>query len=359
MSGGTTITTPLCTLLGIKHPIILAGMDRAASPDLAAAVSNAGGLGVIGGFGMSPEFLTEQLNRLKAQLVDKNAPFGVDLLIPQVGGNARKTNKDYTRGNLDILIDIIIKQGAKLFVSAVGVPPKHIVDKLHANGIAVMNMIGHPKHVSKALEVGVDILCAQGTEGGGHTGDITTSILIPVIVDECRGKISSFTGKPISVVAAGGIFNGRGLAAMLSYGAQGVWIGTRFLLAEESGAPRLHRENVIKAGFDETIRTLIWSGRPMRVWKDKTVMEWETTKQEQIKQLTSQGIVPMKWEKDRRIAEGSYNFMDFQYKHIIMGAAAGALTAKHVQPAKVIIDEMIAEACESIRNTNKMMISKL
>ena len=114
--------------------------------------------------------MRDQLDELKSYLKDKNAPFGVDLLLPQVGGSARKTNKDYTGGTLPQLIDIIIESGAKLFVSAVGVPPKWAVDKLHDNGILCMNMIGAPKHAVKALAVGVDIICAQGTEGGGHTG---------------------------------------------------------------------------------------------------------------------------------------------------------------------------------------------
>merc|ERR1712176_1617684 len=123
---------------------------------------------------------------------------------------------------------------AKLFVSAVGVPPKFAVDKLHAAGIPVMNMIGAPKHVKKALEAGVDIICAQGGEGGGHTGDIATSILIPKVVDACRGRTSALTGKPIMIVAAGGIFDGRGLAMSLSAGASGVWVGTRFVACEEA-----------------------------------------------------------------------------------------------------------------------------
>merc|ERR1719192_1131334 len=114
--------------------------------------------------------------------------------------------------------------GAKLFVSAVGVPPKYVVEKLHANGIPVMNMMGSPNHVAKALDAGVDIICAQGGEGGGHTGDVATSILIPTVVDLCRGKKSPLTGEPIIVVAAGGIFDGRGLAMALSYGACGIWV---------------------------------------------------------------------------------------------------------------------------------------
>merc|ERR1711937_711644 len=98
--------------------------------------------------------------------------------------------------------------GARLFVSAVGVPPKHVVDKLHAAGIPVMNMIGSPNHVEKALAAGVDIICAQGGEGGGHTGDVATSILIPKVLDACRGHKSPLTGEPVLVVAAGGIFDG-------------------------------------------------------------------------------------------------------------------------------------------------------
>ena len=112
-----TIETPLTKLLGIKYPILLAGMNKAAGPKLAAAVTNAGGLGVIGGVGFTPRLLKLTIKHLKKDLKDKNAPFGVDLLIPKVGGSARKTNYDYTKGKLDQLIDIIIDSGAKLFVS--------------------------------------------------------------------------------------------------------------------------------------------------------------------------------------------------------------------------------------------------
>jgi len=163
-----TLRTPLCELLGIKYPIILAGMARTSGGSLAAAVSNSGGLGVIGGLGYTPEQLQAIIDEIKENLVDKSLPFGVDLALPQVGGNARKTNYDYTHGQLDQLVDVIIKNGARLFVSAVGVPPKRVIDKLHEAGILVMNMVGAPKHAVKALDAGVDIVCAQGSEGGGY-----------------------------------------------------------------------------------------------------------------------------------------------------------------------------------------------
>lgn len=131
MSSPQQIKTTVTDLLKIKHPILLAGMNVAAGPKLAAAVTNAGGMGVIGGVGYTPDMLREQISELKSYLDDKNGPFGVDLLLPQVGGSARKTNYDYTKGKLGELVDIIIDSGARLFVSAVGVPPKAVVDKLH------------------------------------------------------------------------------------------------------------------------------------------------------------------------------------------------------------------------------------
>jgi NAD(P)H-dependent flavin oxidoreductase YrpB (nitropropane dioxygenase family) len=132
------IRTTTTDLLKINHPVMLAGMNVAAGPKLAAAVSNAGGIGVIGGVGYTPEMLREQIAELKSYLKDKSAPFGVDLLLPQVGGSARKTNYDYTKGKLDELIGIIIDSGAKLFVSAVGVPPQAVVERLHKAGVFYM-----------------------------------------------------------------------------------------------------------------------------------------------------------------------------------------------------------------------------
>jgi NAD(P)H-dependent flavin oxidoreductase YrpB (nitropropane dioxygenase family) len=286
------LSTPLSQLLGIKYPIILAGMARTSGGPLAAAVSNAGGLGVIGGLGYTPAQLQEIIDELKENLSDKSLPFGVDLALPQVGGSARKTNHDYTHGQLDDLIDVTIKAGARLFVSAVGVPPKHIIEKLHAAGILVMNMVGHPKHAHKALKAGVDIVCAQGGEGGGHTGDIANSILIPSIVDVAKQYKSPLTGKPAMVVAAGGIYDGRGLASSLMQGAEGVWVGTRFVASEEAGCSKLHKEAVVTAEFTDTLRTLVVSGRPLRVRMNDYIQEWEN-KPEEIKKLTDQGIVPM------------------------------------------------------------------
>lgn len=123
-------------------------------------------------------------------------------------------------------------------------------------------MIGHPKHVQKCIDAGCDIICAQGGEGGGHTGNVPTTILIPTVVQLCKGKKSPLTGDDVQVVAAGGLFNGQSLAAALMLGADAVWIGTRFVLSEEAGAPKAHQDAVRTAGFDDNIRTIIFTVCP-------------------------------------------------------------------------------------------------
>eukprot|EP01083_Nonionella_stella_P213014 768663_1 len=288
-----TVETELTKLLGIKYPIFLAGMDKSAGSKLAAAVTNAGGLGVIGGVGFTPRILRISIKHLKKGLKDPNAPFGVDLLLPKVGDGARKTNYDYTKGKLDQLVDIIIESGAKLFVCAIGVPPKRIVDKLHANNILCMNMVGHPKHVKYALESGADIICAQGGEGGGHTGHVPTSILLPACVDIVSGhKMPLYPQENVYVVGAGGIYDGRGLASALSMGCQAVWVGTRFVCSDEAGASLLHKESIINAGYDDTMRTEIYTGRPLRIVSNPYSKFWEKNRRREMKQLLKDGIIP-------------------------------------------------------------------
>ncbi|KAF8315748.1 2-nitropropane dioxygenase [Cantharellus anzutake] len=341
------ISTEITKLFGIQHPILLAGMNVAAGPELAAAVTNAGGLGVIGGVGYTPKFLRQQIELIKKDLKDPNAPFGVDLLIPQVGEGARKTNYDYTKGSLSELIDVIIEEGAKLFVCAVGVPPVEVVERLHKAGIPVMNMIGHPKHIQKALARGVDIICAQAGEGGGHTGDIPFGILIPACLDELKGKKSPLTGKQVPLIAAGGISDGRGLAAALAYGAQAVWVGTRFVASVEAGAPKAHKEAILSAGYGDAVRTLIFTGRPLRVRRTPYVENWEKNRQEEIKELTSQGEVPFEVDlaKNPKVMSEGRSFL--------LGEVSAVI--KDIKPAKQIVDEMVAEAVEKLRAAGSLL----
>ncbi|RMD41892.1 hypothetical protein DV735_g3214, partial [Chaetothyriales sp. CBS 134920] len=332
-----SLTTPLCTLLGIKYPIMLAGMARTSGGPLAAAVSNAGGIGTIGGLGYTPEQLQEIIDELKENLTDKSLPFGVDLALPQVGGSARKTNHDYTHGQLDELTEVIIKNGAKLFISAVGVPPAHTIKRLHEAGILIMNMVGAPKHAEKALRAGVDIVCAQGGEGGGHTGDIANSILIPAVVDVAKKYKSPLTGQPALVVAAGGINDGRSLAASLMQGAAGVWVGTRFVASTEAGCSEQHKQAVVEAGFEDTVRTLVLSGRPLRAKINDYIARWEA-QPEKIKELTDKGIVPIMHDLENDVEDMEMPFL--------MGQVSGVIT--EIKPAKEIVEDMVRQAVEMI-----------
>eukprot|EP00451_Oxyrrhis_marina_P002913 CAMPEP_0204266816 /NCGR_PEP_ID=MMETSP0468-20130131/10559_1 /ASSEMBLY_ACC=CAM_ASM_000383 /TAXON_ID=2969 /ORGANISM="Oxyrrhis marina" /LENGTH=350 /DNA_ID=CAMNT_0051241923 /DNA_START=55 /DNA_END=1107 /DNA_ORIENTATION=+ len=348
------LSTPLCKLLGIKHPVMLAGMNGVAHSELAAAVTNAGGIGSIGGLTMTPKVLTTEIQDLKDHLNDKNAPFGVDLAIPQIGGSARKTNHDYTHGHLPELIDIIIAEGTKLFICAVGVPPKWIVDKLHAGGVVIANMVGSPRNAEKALEAGVDILIAQGTEGGGHTGDLGTMVLIPQVVDLARTK-KNFWGDDIVVVAAGGIYDGRGLAASLSLGAAGVWVGTRFICAEESAAPAYHKKLVIDAKSQDTIRTLAVSGRPLRLVPNAWVKKWEQDPQG-IAKLTAEGVVPLQHDLRANPEDATVRKGIFEAVNSLAGQAVGGVTA--IEPAAKIVEDMVAQA-RGILTSNVTFVSKM
>merc|ERR1712232_318614 len=342
-------------------------------------VTNAGGLGNIGGVGFTPDALRRTIKMLKDDLVDKNAPFGVDLLLPQVGDGARKTNKDYTGGTLPELVDIIIEEKAALFICAVGVPPKWAVDKLHAAKIPVMNMIGAVKHVEKALDAGVDIICAQGGEGGGHTGDIPGSILLPKVVDVCRGKLSPLTGEPIMVVGAGGIFDGRGLASALAVGCSGVWIGTRFIASEEAGAGPLHKKRVVNADYTDTMRTIIFSGRPMRVFKTPYAVDFEENRASEIHEMQNIGI-PAAFKDFTGELEGGASVGLFSHLEVLTqeekkrgvqlstketrergvfltGQCAGAIT--DIKPAQDIVEEMVLQASEQLRAASSLLTAKL
>ncbi|KAK4182211.1 NPD-domain-containing protein [Podospora australis] len=371
------IRTEITDLFKINHPILLAGMNVAAGPKLAAAVTNAGGMGVLGGISYTPEMLREQIGELKEHLVDKKAPFGVDLLLPQVGGNARKTNYDYTKGKLNELIDIIIESGAKLFVSAVGVPPKAVVEKLHKNGILYMNMIGHPKHVKKCLDLGVDIICAQGGEGGGHTGDTPTTVLIPTVAELVRGHKSPLTGKPVQVIAAGGIHNGQLLASALMMGASGVWVGTRFVLSKEAGAPEAHKEAVRTSGFDDNIRTTIFTGRPMRVRTNPYIENWEGDRASELRENLAKGKIPYEVDLDKVMAGDvpdtktlkAVGLLDAnapedteidvddvldQFRPFLMGKCAAVVNEE--KSAQEIVDEFVNGAVSAIKAGNAAIV---
>ena len=244
-----TLRTPLCDLLGVEHPIMLAGMGGVSYAELCAAVSNAGGYGVLGMAGTCPDFIREQMRRVR-QLTDK--PFGVDLLAA-------------SPESLTASVEVIIEEGASCFIAGLGVPMP-IMQRLKAAGLKVMVVCGAVRHAEKAEQAGCDAVICQGGEGGGHTGLVGTLPLVAQAVE----RVS------IPVVAAGGLYDGRGLAAALALGAQGVWMGTRFIASAEAHAGALYRQAVVEAGDTDTVRTRAYSGKPMRVRANPYVADWET-----------------------------------------------------------------------------------
>jgi enoyl-[acyl-carrier protein] reductase II len=243
-----TLRTPICDLFGIEHPIILAGMGGVSMAPLVAAVSNAGGLGVMGAAALSPEDLRAEIQKTKA-LTRK--PFAVDLLapLPQM---------------IVPYLPVLYDEGVQIFVAGLAVPEKH-VPEMKRHGIKIMVMTGKVKHALRAEAAGADVVAAQGTEAGGHTGEIGTLALVPQVVDAVK----------IPVVAAGGIVDGRGVVAALALGAQGAIIGTRFIATEEATAAREYREALVRAEQDETVRTRCYSGKPLRTLKNPYVAEYE------------------------------------------------------------------------------------
>jgi enoyl-[acyl-carrier protein] reductase II len=242
------LRTPICDLFGIEYPILLAGMGGVSMAPLVAAVSNAGGLGVMGAANLSPDDLRAEIRSTKA-LTTK--PFAVDLLapLPQM---------------IVPYLPILYEEEVKIFVAGLAVPERY-VGEMKAHGMKIMVMCGKVKHAVRAEAAGADVVAAQGTEAGGHTGEIGTLALVPQVVDAVK----------LPVVAAGGIVDGRGVVAALALGAQGAVIGTRFIATPEATAARQYREALVRAEQDETIRTRTYSGKPLRALRNPYILEHE------------------------------------------------------------------------------------
>ncbi len=242
--------TRLTDLLGIDIPIMLAGMGGVSYSALVGAVSNAGGFGCLGASTMSSDELVIQLTEVRA-ITDR--PFGVDLLTAFPESFERN-------------VELSIEGGASVFVAGLGVP-RHVIDTCHHHDVLVMSLCGKVDHARRALDSGCDAVIAQGTEAGGHTGTVATMPLVPLVVDA--------VGAAIPVVAAGGIFDGRGLAAALALGADGAWIGTRFIATPEARAVRGFKERILVGAEDATTITRAYTGKTMRVLRNDRTDRYE------------------------------------------------------------------------------------
>jgi len=241
--------TALTETLGIKYPIIQAGMGGVAMADLAAAVSNAGGLGVIGGAMLMADGLRQEIRKVK-DMTDK--PFGVDLLLAEgMPGLAQQ-------------MEAVYEEGAPVFASGLGNPGPYAAE-MHRRGMKVIAVVGNVRNARRCAEGGADIIVAQGHEAGGHTGRIATLALVPQVADAV---------KPLPVVAAGGIADGRGLVAALALGACGIWVGTRFVATQEAFGHLNYKNKIVESSEEGTVVTKAFTGKTCRVIRNKYADDW-------------------------------------------------------------------------------------
>lgn len=239
------LQTRFCDLVGCRLPVVQTGMGWVSGARLTAATSAAGGFGILAAVTMTAEQLHAAVRGVKERT---DAPFGV---------NFRADQPDLDEG-----VAFVVSEGVRL-VSFAGAPTKDAVARCHDAGVVVMPTVGARRHAEKVLDMGVDAVIAQGGEGGGHTGSVPTSLLLPEVVDA--------VGAAIPVLGAGGFHDGRGLVAALAYGADGIAMGTRFLLTQESHVPDVVKDRYTGATVFDTVVTTALDGAPQRVIRTDVV----------------------------------------------------------------------------------------
>lgn len=310
------LATRLTRLLGIEHPVMLAGMGGVSYWRLAAAVSEAGGFGCLGASTMSTDTMVEEIAATRAAT---SRPFGVDLLTAMPG-------------DLTAQVELVIEGGATAFVAGLGVPSS-VIELCHAHGLVVVSMCGKVEHARRAADAGCDLVVAQGTEAGGHTGTVATFPLVPMVVDA--------VGDRIPVVAAGGVFDGRGLAAALALGADGVWMGTRFIATPEARGLPGFKDSILGAREDATTISRAFSGKTMRVIKNETTAYYEAH---------PEALRPFPEQLGVSYREGTFHLggdeatsgVDPRREGYPAGQAIGAIEA--LVPAGELVASIVAEA---------------
>ena len=363
----SALRTPLCDLLGIEYPIILAGMaaggqnqETAPTPvKLVAAISNAGGLGVMGDNFRNLDELDAAIREVRSLVGDR--PFGVDFLLPAARAEVTSTSKHEVYADIrqeypkhvaivddlivehgleraelsssepmttDLLnrkIDVILDNKVDVFAAALG-DPAFMTERAHAQGMRVIGMAGAVRHAERQRAANVDIITAQGTEAGGHTGNISTMVLIPQIVDAVA---------PMPVLAAGGIGSGRHLAAALALGAQGVWVGTTFLASEETNIPSEHQQQILGGRSDEFTLSKFHSGKQQRSYHNVVKEAWADSGLDPL-EMPLQGILQEPFTQAARMS-GRFDLVGNP-----SGQISGMLDRR--RPAGDILRDMVDEA---------------
>ncbi|MEX0683542.1 MAG: nitronate monooxygenase [Dehalococcoidia bacterium] len=308
----SALHTPVCDRLGIEYPVFLAGMGGVSMSALVAAVSNAGGLGIMGAATLGPAQLREEI-RMTRELTDK--PFAVDLLAP---------DPNRIRPHMEV----VFEEDVKIFVAGLAVPAEFIAE-MHERGMIVMVMCGRVRHAEKSVEAGADIVAAQGTEAGGHTGEVGGMALVPQVVDAVS----------VPVIAAGGLSDGRGLVAALALGAEGAIFGTRFIATPEAQAAPGYRDAIVRAGDADTMRTRAYTGKPARTIRNAYAEEWET-KADQIQPFPMQAMVSIQ----NKVMDYPGLGESFDAARTFMPAGQGAGLVHEIKPAAEVVRDIVREA---------------
>jgi nitronate monooxygenase len=370
--GKRILRTRLCDLLNIEYPILSAGMgpslvgEKTGAPkELVVAVSEAGGLGVLGAAGYTVDELREEIREIKKR-TDK--PFGVDLLLPSQTVNAgdqepqdsseialSEVIKGLPRAHYDWImkvkeemglpdmeakvrmgsttlrphasIRVCIEEGVPLFCAGLG-NPGFMVKDAHAAGMKVLGISGNTKNARRIARGGADLVVAQGYEGGGHTGRIGSIALWPQAVDAAA---------PTPVLAAGGIGDGRGVAAALAVGCVGVWVGTRFLASVEGGALPIQKETILEATDEDTRKSYLYTGKTSRTIYNRFHDLWEQS-----------GLEPLPFPVQNMFASALAEMFNKAEKKEFMGPFSGQIAGliTEIKPAAQILKDLVEEAVE-------------
>jgi NAD(P)H-dependent flavin oxidoreductase YrpB (nitropropane dioxygenase family) len=371
--------TPLCDAFGIDVPIFAFSHCR----DVVAAVSQAGGFGVLGALAFSPEQLEIELKWIDEHIGGK--PYGVDVVMPAT--YKRGEAGDFSKADLEKMlpeghkqwieqvlarydvpklpdsfvaridtllgwsesggrshVEIALKHPIQLLVNALGPPPKDVIDRAHQHGVKVAALVGSVAQARKQVALGVDLIVAQGWEAGGHTGDVSSMVLIPEVVDAIS---------PVPVLAAGGIGCGRQAVAGIALGAQGVWTGSIWLTVAEAEASPVLTEKLLRATSRDTVRTRSMTGKPARLLRTPWTEAWDGPE--------SPGPLPMPLQfmlnADAQARIGHYARSERSRARELVGIPVGQIVGRmnEVRPSRAVIEEMVSEFVDTVERLEGLL----
>ncbi|OBH19323.1 MULTISPECIES: nitronate monooxygenase family protein [unclassified Mycobacterium] len=363
--------TRVAEMLGVEFPICAFSHCR----DVVAAVTNAGGFGILGAVAHSPQRLQNELTWIEEQTGGK--PFGVDLLLPPkyVGSDEGGIDAKQARarlpeehrafvddilarygitapaqelrasaGGLNIspkgyepLLDVAFDHDIRLIASALGPPPADLVERAHDRGVLVAALAGTTRHAQRHAAAGVDLIVAQGTEAGGHTGEVATMVLVPEVVDAVA---------PVPVLAAGGIARGRQIAAALALGAEGVWCGSVWLTTEEAETPPVVKDKFLAATSSDTVRSRSMTGKPARMLRTAWTDEWDRPDKPDPLGMPLQTALVTEPQVRINSAAAHPGAKARELATYFVGQVVGSLD--RVRPARTVVLDMVEEFIDTV-----------